>query len=189
MLFTLVVFLAILAVLVISHEFGHFIAARKSGMKVYEFGFGFPPRLVGIQATKDANGKRKFKFIWGRDKKNIEDEPGALPAIAQRATAGTVYSFNLIPLGGFVRIKGEEGQEIGPDSFVSKPAWQKARRPKHAKCKTILWSGLIPQRQNPPEKRKAERTDSELARRALSRIQTSSQKHQEFFPLFLHIGT
>lgn len=106
--------MAILAVLVISHEFGHFIAARRSGMKVYEFGFGFPPRLVGVQAVKDENGQRKLKFIWGR--KN-QDE---------LADGGTIYSFNLIPLGGFVRIKGEEGQEIGPDSFVSKPAWQKA---------------------------------------------------------------
>ena len=114
-MFTLLIFLAILAVLVLSHEFGHFIAARKSGMKVYEFGFGFPPRVLGIQFTKDVNGKNKLRFI-GRKKIQEEESLGG----------GTIYSFNLIPLGGFVRIKGEEGQETGPDSFVSKPAWQKA---------------------------------------------------------------
>ena len=132
MFFTLVVFLAILAVLVISHEFGHFIAARKSGMKVYEFGFGFPPRLIGIQFIKDANGKSKLRFI-GR-KKTSEAMPRTEPPSGSgtgveeedASGGGTIYSLNLIPLGGFVRIKGEEGQETGPDSFVSKPAWQKA---------------------------------------------------------------
>ncbi len=114
-MFTLLIFLAILAVLVISHEFGHFIAARRSGMKVYEFGFGFPPRLLGIQFIKDINGKNKLRFI-GR--KKIEEE--------ESLGGSTIYSLNLIPLGGFVRIKGEEGQETGPDSFVGKPAWQKA---------------------------------------------------------------
>lgn len=43
----LVIFIIILSVLVLSHEFGHFIVAKKSGMRVDEFGFGFPPRLFG----------------------------------------------------------------------------------------------------------------------------------------------
>ena len=69
---TFLIFIAVLAVLVLSHEFGHFVVARKSGMKVYEFGFGFPPRLLGIQFTKDVNGKKKLRFI-GR-KKILEEE-------------------------------------------------------------------------------------------------------------------
>ncbi len=109
---TLLIFVAVLAVLVISHEFGHFVAARKSGMKVYEFGFGFPPRLFGVVPTVDAGGKRKWKFIWGRPRE--EEEPN------------TVYSFNVVPLGGFVRIKGEDGQETGPDSFAAQKFWKKA---------------------------------------------------------------
>jgi len=44
-----VIFLLILGVLVFAHEFGHFIAAKKSGIGVEEFGFGFPPRLFGIR--------------------------------------------------------------------------------------------------------------------------------------------
>lgn len=109
---TLLIFIAVLAVLVISHEWGHFIVARKSGMKVYEFGFGFPPRLFGVQLITDASGKKSWKFAWrGRN-----DDP----------TQGTVYSFNLIPLGGFVRIKGEDGQESGPDSFAAQKAWKRA---------------------------------------------------------------
>ncbi len=108
---TLLIFIAVLAVLVLSHEFGHFVSARKSGMKVYEFGFGFPPRLFGVQAILDEAGKRKWRFIWGKK----PDE----------ASFGTVYSFNLLPLGGFVRIKGEDGEETGEDSFAAQKFWKK----------------------------------------------------------------
>lgn len=117
---TLLIFLAILGLLVLSHEFGHFIVAKKSGMKVYEFGFGFPPRLFGAQVLKDKkSGKARWRFILGNKRAESEEEDGQMEH-------GTIYSFNLIPLGGFVRIKGEEGNETGPDSFTSKPAWQKA---------------------------------------------------------------
>ena len=42
---TFLIFMAVLGVLVLVHEWGHFIVARRSGMRVDEFGFGFPPRL------------------------------------------------------------------------------------------------------------------------------------------------
>jgi len=123
---TLLIFLAILAVLVLSHEFGHFIVARKSGMKVYEFGFGFPPRLFGIQLLKsrkpektDEKEIKKWRFIWGGKEPVAQEGDSALEH-------GTLYSFNLIPLGGFVKIKGEDGEEPGPDSFGERPAWQRA---------------------------------------------------------------
>ncbi len=84
-------FFIALAALILSHEFGHFIVAKKSGIRVDEFGFGFPPRL--------------FSFKKGE----------------------TVYSFNLFPIGGFVKIHGEEGVEGGdPRSFASKPVMVRA---------------------------------------------------------------
>lgn len=87
---TLILFIIVLSLLVFVHELGHFVMARKMGMKVEEFGFGFPPRLFGIE--------RK----------------------------GTLYSVNWIPLGGFVRIKGESGDQADDaDSFASKKAWQR----------------------------------------------------------------
>jgi len=49
MLITIVAFLAVLAVLIIAHELGHFTTAKASGVKVEEFGLGFPPRLLGIR--------------------------------------------------------------------------------------------------------------------------------------------
>lgn len=61
MFLTIVIFLIILGVLIFVHEFGHFVVAKKSGMKVDEFGFGFPPRLIGI---KKIDGK--WKVIWAR---------------------------------------------------------------------------------------------------------------------------
>ena len=46
---TIIIFIIVLSVLVFVHEFGHFIVAKRAGMKVEEFGFGFPPRLWGIK--------------------------------------------------------------------------------------------------------------------------------------------
>lgn len=47
MLMSILIFIVILLVLVVSHEFGHFIVAKKSGIRVDEFSFGFPPKLFG----------------------------------------------------------------------------------------------------------------------------------------------
>lgn len=84
MLITILIFFVIIVAIVIAHEFGHFIFARLKGIKVEEFGFGFPPRLFSYQGKE------------------------------------TLYSFNLIPLGGFVKIKGEDEKSQDPDSFSSK---------------------------------------------------------------------
>ena len=90
MIWTILIFIVVLGVLVFVHEFGHFIAAKKRGMKDEEFGFGFPPRAFGIKRGE------------------------------------TTYSINWIPLGGFVKIKGESGSDRqDPDSFASKPAWKR----------------------------------------------------------------
>lgn len=90
MLLTIVIFLIILLVLVLTHELGHFVFAKFNGVRVEEFAFGFPPRL--------------FTFKKGETK----------------------YSFNLLPLGGFVKIQGEEGEDWeDPRSFSAKSFWSK----------------------------------------------------------------
>ncbi len=117
-MFTLIIFIAVLAVLVLSHEFGHFIVARKNGITVEEFGFGFPPRLIGIRRVK-FGGKASWQIIW--NKRQLEQ--------TLEHHSGTIYSINLIPLGGFVKIKGENADaDIAndPDSFSVKKTWQKA---------------------------------------------------------------
>jgi regulator of sigma E protease len=103
MLITIIIFFVLLSVLVLVHEFGHFITARRFGVGAEEFGLGFPPRLFGWYR----NSAGKGVFIWGN--KEVTDAPG------------TVYSFNLIPIGGFVKIKGENGDEKSdPTSFATK---------------------------------------------------------------------
>src|SRR6266704_1281301 len=42
---TIIIFIIILAILILVHEFGHFIVAKKSGIRVLEFGLGFPPKI------------------------------------------------------------------------------------------------------------------------------------------------
>jgi regulator of sigma E protease len=74
-------------------------------MKVDEFGFGFPPRALGL-VKEDG----KWRLVWG--KKNCEES--------------TIYSINWIPLGGFVKIHGESGDfKFDPCSFAAKPIWQR----------------------------------------------------------------
>jgi len=70
---TVAAFLAVLVVLVLVHELGHFVAAKRAGITVQEFGIGFPPRITSV--------------VW----------------------RGTRYSLNWIPLGGFVKMLGEDG--------------------------------------------------------------------------------
>jgi regulator of sigma E protease len=70
---TVAAFIGILVVLVLVHELGHFIVAKRAGITVEEFGIGFPPRVGSV--------------TW----------------------RGTRYSLNWIPLGGFVRMLGEDG--------------------------------------------------------------------------------
>ena len=68
----LIITLLIISLLVLVHELGHFLTAKKAGIKIEEFGFGLPPRLVGKRVGE------------------------------------TLYSLNLLPFGGFVRLSGED---------------------------------------------------------------------------------
>ena len=70
---TILAFIGVLVVLVLVHELGHFVVAKRAGITVQEFGVGFPPRIASV--------------VWH----------------------GTRYSLNWIPLGGFVKMLGEDG--------------------------------------------------------------------------------
>lgn len=157
MLLTIITFILVLSILVFVHELGHFLVARKFGVRAEEFGLGFPPRIFGwqfwqekrdkniaeeenikkriedmtlsdgrefiketmadkVQAVNSAKSIKKWRFIFGGRELNKSDEK-----------FGTVYSLNWLPLGGFVKIKGEDGQgQDERDSFASRPVWQRS---------------------------------------------------------------
>jgi regulator of sigma E protease len=79
-----VLLLAILVGLVVLHELGHFLVARRAGVKVHEFGIGFPPRAAVLHRGRE-----------------------------------TTYSLNWLPIGGFVRMEGEDGESVDPRAFVN----------------------------------------------------------------------
>ncbi|HZM64477.1 MAG TPA: M50 family metallopeptidase [Candidatus Saccharimonadales bacterium] len=78
--------------LVVVHEFGHFLAARRNGVDVEEFGIGFPPRA------------------WKRQTKK-----------------GFIFSLNWLPIGGFVKLKGENDAADEKGSFGAAPFWVKTK--------------------------------------------------------------
>lgn len=80
MLGSILTFLIVLSILVLVHELGHFLMARRFGVWVEEFGFGIPPKVIGKKIGK------------------------------------TIYSLNLLPFGGFVKLYGESFEEEITDS-------------------------------------------------------------------------
>lgn len=100
------IFLLVLSGLVFVHELGHFVTAKRLGIHIEEFGFGFPPRLFGI--VRDANGK--WRLVVGQK----------VPRPAELGGPRTIYSINAIPLGGFVRPVGEDDPLV-PGGLSSAP--------------------------------------------------------------------
>ncbi len=86
---TIIAFIFVFSILIFFHEFGHFVAAKASGVRVYKFAFGFGPRIVGF--TKNQ----------------------------------TEYVICLIPLGGYVKMAGEMGQEKGKEKSEEVPEEQR----------------------------------------------------------------
>lgn len=128
----------VFGICVLVHEFGHFITAKWAGIRVEEFGLGFPPRLVGFR-KRDSGG---WEVIWLGGRRNAEDSYDATEKQSPfSGTSGgysvvssenekhhTIYSLNFLPIGGFVRMPGENGDindESGnydPQSFAAKTA-------------------------------------------------------------------
>src|SRR4030043_978735 len=80
----------VFSLMILAHETGHFVAARRAGVKVEEFGLGDPPRILPIAKRGD-----------------------------------TEFTLNAIPVGGFVRMLGEEDPEA-PGSLASKSRLSRA---------------------------------------------------------------
>ena len=96
--------LFVLILLVVLHELGHAIVAKRNGVKVEEFGIGFPP------AAKKWKVKRSF--------------------LGENVT----FSLNWLPLGGFVRLKGEYDSAKGESTYGGSTFWVKTK---------ILLAGVV----------------------------------------------
>lgn len=87
----------VLTLLVVIHELGHALVAKRHGVVVEEFGIGFPPR---------AWGKKVHSSILG---KNV------------------IYSINWLPLGGFVKLQGEHDSADKNGDYGAASFWQKTQ--------------------------------------------------------------
>ncbi len=103
--------------LVVAHEFGHFIAARRNGVKVNEFGIGFPPRIVAwVKNPGWEKGKKGVKK-WLKLPKSEWDQP-------QKTL---IFSLNLLPIGGFCAMDGESDADRRKGTFGSASFWGKTK--------------------------------------------------------------
>lgn len=92
-----IVGIIVLTILVVAHELGHALVARRYGTVVEEFGIGFPPK---------AWGKKIKKSILGKD---------------------VLLSINWLPLGGFVKMQGEHDDDTGKGDYGAMTFWQKTQ--------------------------------------------------------------
>ena len=102
---SIIIFLLVLIVLILVHEWGHYITAKWTGMRVDEFGIGFPPKLFGFKRGE------------------------------------TEYTLNALPIGGFVKILGENGDADGEVLSVADQSRTFSARPKWAQA-VVLVAGV-----------------------------------------------
>jgi regulator of sigma E protease len=99
---TIITSLIVLAVIILVHEWGHFIACRSAGIEVEEFSIGFGPKLFAIN---------------NRSGRSAEEMAGK-----------TEFSLRLFPLGGFVRMAGSEPDDLeNPAGFNMASPWQRIK--------------------------------------------------------------
>lgn len=105
-----IVGLLVLMTLVSLHEFGHFMAARRNGVRVLEFGICFPPRAIAW--AKDPKTK-KWRRLPKKDWKKPQD--------------GLIFSLNWLPIGGFCQMDGESDADTRKGTFGAASFWAKTK--------------------------------------------------------------
>lgn len=175
---TIALLVVILGILILAHEFGHFVTAKLFGVEAPEFGIGFPPRLLTLWRTngwiqiqekririprgfalppgpmsggferrnqpagEKGSSPESILTIGSYVKYTTRDENGRLvltglqvvsadsaetsfASPVQNIDRGTEFTLNALPIGGFVRMSGEEDPSA-PNALAAKPAWQRA---------------------------------------------------------------
>lgn len=115
--FGVIIGLLILMGLIVAHEFGHFIMARRNGVTVKEFGIGFPPRAIAwVRNPKWKKGDKTEKK-WLRLSK----------ADWQKPQDNLVFSINWLPIGGFCSMDGESDADTRKGTFGASSFWAKTK--------------------------------------------------------------
>ena len=83
---TIISFILVFSGIILAHEFGHFITAKLSGVKVEEFGLGYPPRIFGIKRGETIYSVN-WLFIGGFTKMSGEEDPSAPRSLASKSRA------------------------------------------------------------------------------------------------------
>lgn len=105
-----IVGLVVLMFLVTMHEFGHFIAARRNGVRVLEFGICFPPRAIAwVKDPKTGKWRRLPRKEWKKEQE------------------GLVFSLNWLPIGGFCQMDGESAEDSRKGTFGAASFWSKTK--------------------------------------------------------------
>ena len=118
--------LIVLMFLVTAHEFGHFIAARKNGVNVVEFGIGFPPRAIAwIKDPKTGKWRKLPKSEWQKESAlKVVYSDGEKQDFAQK---GMIFSLNWLPIGGFCQMDGESAADTKKGTFGAASFWAKTK--------------------------------------------------------------
>lgn len=116
---------------ILAHEFGHFIMARMTGMRVEKFSIGFPPRLLSLKPTE--NGWVLRIFFFKSTESGLKWQPILKFNLSRKfAKSKTEYNFALIPLGGYVKVAGVIDESFdkkivgAKDEFSGKNGFQKS---------------------------------------------------------------
>jgi regulator of sigma E protease len=106
-----------LGLMILVHEFGHFVMAKLSDIHVEAFSIGFPPILFGIRRSEEGYKVRVLPSVFPSEKKEEELEEGIDEwddgqlhfTFGKKGRSGeTEYRVGLIPFGGFVKMLGQE---------------------------------------------------------------------------------
>lgn len=150
LVFGIIVGFLVLTTLVVLHELGHFFMAKKNGVKVNEFGIGFPPRAIAwihlpknqvddfiknlpeeeqnkLPLTKirqKLEKNTKSNYLWVRFPKSEYEKPQKY----------LIFSLNYLPIGGFCAMDGESAADTKKGTFGATNFWQKTQ---------ILFGGVI----------------------------------------------
>ena len=133
----IIVGLLVLMFLVTAHEFGHFLAARRNGVRVLEFGICFPPRAIAwIKDSKTGKWRKLPRSEWKKEKSTkvvISDSNQKVAKAKPEEESkklfekGMILSLNWLPIGGFCQMDGESAADKRPGTFGKASFWAKTK--------------------------------------------------------------